>query len=301
MTGHEHDVEIVISDNASTDDTGDSVRTFQETHPWIRYHRNEITIRGENNFRLVASLALGENVWVFGDDDKMEAVAISRVLANIRNGFELTVCNYSTWNKQFSALFKKNGLNGALDVSIVDPNVLLKRFGLHLGFISCVVMKKVLFLKLPIEEYERYAEYGFPFVYAVYTGVANDSCKVGFIADPIVLNRAGNSGDYDWYKYFVTGSSLIFDELLHNGYTKSAVRAAKYQVLMDFVIPSALSFKIRRNVEENKQIMRLLLKHYKRYWQFWVCCFPRLLAPVCLLRPAKKILLFIRHIRGIKA
>lgn len=297
IVGYEHEVEIIISDNASVDNTGDTVRTFQETYPWIRYHRNEITIQGENNFRLVASLALGENVWVFGDDDKMEDVAISSVLASIHKGNELTICNYSAWDKQFSVKLKQNWFRRGGE-SIMDPNILLKRFGLHLGFISCVVIKKTLFFKLPVEEYERYSEYGFPFVFAVYSGVAHGPCKVGFIADSIVLNRGGNSGDYDWYKYFVTGSSLIFDALLHKGYSKYAVQDAKQKVLTDFVVTNVIALKLKMNDQENKQVIRLLFKHYKKHWQFWAYCVPRLLAPAPLLRFAKHILQKIRCLNG---
>lgn len=299
--GHERDIEIVISDNASTDNTGDIIRAFQEMHPWIRYHRNEQNIGAERNFRHVATLAQGENVWIFGDDDKMESNAIPSVLDSVRAGYDLTICNYSSWDKQFALQLKQSAFPEGQDQAFDDPNKLMERFGLHLGYISSVVIKKALFLKLPAEEYEAYIEYGFPFLLAVYNGVVMKRCKVNFIADPIFCNRGGNSGDYDWYKYFVTGSSLIFDELLHKGYTKTAVQAARHQVLKDFVIPSIVGLKLRENGDKNKSVSKLLLKHYKKNWLFWVRCVPVIIAPSFLLRFAKKILLITRRLNSVRS
>lgn len=296
VAGYEHEIEVVISDNASIDDTGSVVRALQEKHPWIRYHKNEQNIGAERNFYLLAALAQGENIWIFGDDDKMEASAVAIVLDNIRAGYDLTICNYSTWDKQFAAQIKKRGLPGDQDQSFEDANELMKRFGLHLGYISSVVIKRSIFLKLPENKYESFAEYGFPFVYAVYVGIAKSAFRAGFIASPLLRNRSGNSGDYDWYKYFVTGTSLIFDELLHMGYTRSAVQAAKQRVLRECVMPNFAGRKLQVNEHNSKHVTSLLFKHYKYNWEFWLYCLPILFAPSFMLRHGKKILQISRRI-----
>ncbi|WP_024860085.1 glycosyltransferase family 2 protein [Ruminococcus flavefaciens] len=51
-------VEIVISDNASTDKTKDTILSLKEKYPAIIYHRNEKNI-GNENFPLVLSLGNG--------------------------------------------------------------------------------------------------------------------------------------------------------------------------------------------------------------------------------------------------
>lgn len=289
VAGNERDIEIVISDNASTDDTGDIVRAFQEKYPWIRYHLNEQNIGAERNFYLLATLAQGDNIWIFGDDDKMEMSAVARVLENIQAGYGLTICNYSMWDKQFTVQRKKSCLPWEKDESFEDSNVLLKRFGLHLGYISTVVIKKTLFLKLPAEEYEYFVEYGFPFLYSVYTGVANGSCRAGFIAAPLVCNRSGNSGNYDWYKYFATGSALIFNKLLSKGYMQSAVTTAKHQVLRDFLIPNMIHMKILGNSDNENKSMGIIFQHYKKNWLFWIVCVPLYFTPPFLLGLAENL------------
>jgi len=287
--GFEFNIEILVSDNASEDDTVKVVESFRKNYPLIKLNRNDKNIGGERNFRLLASLAQGKYIWIFGDDDEMDATAIPRVFENIRAGYDLTVCNYSIWDKQLSVLIKQSGLPAGQDQIFYDPNKLMEFFGLHLGYISSIVMKKDLFLKLSPEEYEAYVAYGFPFLFAVYNGLANEASKSGYIAEPLFRNRAGNSGRYDWYKFFVKGSSLIFDELQHKGYSKSAVRAAKHQVLRDFVIPSSFGLRLKMKDQDKKQVLGLLFTHYKTYWQFWVFCLPRSLIPESLIIIAKKL------------
>lgn len=298
VAGYEYEIEVVISDNASIDDTGSVVRAFQEKHPWIRYHRNEQNIGAERNFYLLAALAQGDNIWIFGDDDKMEASAVARVLGNIRAGYGLTICNYSIWDNQLAVQIKKMGLPGDQDQSFEDPNELLMRFGLHLGYISSVVFRRTLFIKQAIEEREFFVGYGWPFLFALYNGVAIERCKVGYIASPLLRNRSGNSGNYDWYKYFVTGTSIIFNELLYRGYTRSSVQAAKQRVLKECVVPNFTGRKLQVNEHNSKHMISLLFKHYKYNWQFWLYLLPISVAPSFVLRYAKKILEIFRRINS---
>lgn len=69
----DNDVEIVISDNASTDSTEDICRRYVEKYSNIRYFKNEENINNKN-FPVVLGLAKGEylkllNDWVYLDDE----------------------------------------------------------------------------------------------------------------------------------------------------------------------------------------------------------------------------------------
>ncbi len=285
--GYEHEIELIVSDNASTDNTFNLIKKIQKLHPWVRYNLNEKNIGPELNFRHVVSLANAENVLVFGDDDKMGPFMISKIIESIRSDYNLTICNYSVWDKNFLTQKKQSAFAFEQDLTFNDPNVLMKYFGLHLSFISSVVINKSLFLKLPKAEYEIYKKYGLSFLFAVYNGILNDKSKIKFIAEPIFCNRGGNSGDYDWYKYFVTGSSLIFEALQLKGYSKNSLQIAKKNVLKDFVIKNFLWLRLKMNRQDNKKVFILLFKHYKIFWQFWVYCFLGLLIPLFLIRLGK--------------
>lgn len=72
------DVEIVISDNASTDDTEFVCKKYQKMHKNIIYNRNERNIV-DGNFPLVLNLARGKyikllNDWIYLDDRQLHTM-----------------------------------------------------------------------------------------------------------------------------------------------------------------------------------------------------------------------------------
>lgn len=73
-------VDILISDNASTDGTDEIVRKYQADYPQIRYRRNSENVGADQNFDLAIRHAIGRFVWLFSDDDLMEPGAIKCVL-----------------------------------------------------------------------------------------------------------------------------------------------------------------------------------------------------------------------------
>ncbi|HDO7716614.1 TPA: glycosyltransferase family 2 protein, partial [Yersinia enterocolitica] len=66
------DIEICISDNASSDDTSEMIKDWTtRTHLPIIYKRNEINLGADKNILLAQTLASGKYCWFFGSDDKL--------------------------------------------------------------------------------------------------------------------------------------------------------------------------------------------------------------------------------------
>jgi glycosyltransferase involved in cell wall biosynthesis len=285
ITGYESLIEIVISDNASTDNTNEVVKLFTNSSKLIHYHRNLDNIGGENNFRLVASLATGKYIWVFGDDDKMEKNVIQIVLSNLANDPSLIICNYSVWTRDFTQELKSNGLMKLTDGVITDKNHLLASFNVNLGYITSIVVKKDLFLDLNSNDYERYNEYGFSFMNAVYVGFAREGSSAVVISKNIIRNRSDNVTINNFYKYF-GGAALIFDNLLKCGYSKSAVSRAKHQTLRNFVLPNALQLCLKPNYDRF-QGLYWMFTYYRKYLEFWIIFLPIWSMPTFLIKGLK--------------
>jgi glycosyltransferase involved in cell wall biosynthesis len=74
------DVELVISDNASTDDTEEVCRELARSDERIHYHRQAENVGLFNNFVTAIGLAKGEYFRWIGDDDRLEPTYASRCL-----------------------------------------------------------------------------------------------------------------------------------------------------------------------------------------------------------------------------
>jgi glycosyltransferase involved in cell wall biosynthesis len=299
VKGYEQLIEIIISDNASQDETREVAREYKSRSAFIHYHVNAINVY-EKNYHIAASLAKGEYVWLFSDDDLMEAHAIGTVLNRINENYNLVISNYSLWSNDFTKVMRERMLPLRRNKIINDHNLLLRTAGLRLGFISMIIIKREVFLKLSLSEYEVYIEYGFSFLYAVYSGVIH-RCRAYIYSQPMLLKQRGTllnacANKEWWYKCFVSGSSLIFEELRKKGYSGSAVYRAKHLVLKDDVLPDLLFRKIKR--EDISSLFKLLLPYYKNQAIFWVLCVPVIFMPSVIIKIAYK--LFGKHHKNIE-
>ncbi len=97
IDGFDDEIEIVISDNASTDETPDIVKQYAQKCHFISYFRNEKNIGFDGNVDLVFARAKGKYVWVLSDDDALREGAIRRVLDILKKNKDISVCfvNYA--------------------------------------------------------------------------------------------------------------------------------------------------------------------------------------------------------------
>jgi abequosyltransferase len=78
-----HDVEIIVSDDASPDDTIAILETYRQRAPHLKIVRQPVNIGLDKNFLAVATAASAPYIWFMGDDDRLEPGAIGHVLAAI--------------------------------------------------------------------------------------------------------------------------------------------------------------------------------------------------------------------------
>lgn len=62
-------MEIVVSDNASADNTEDLIKNYQLKYPQIRYARNAANLGFDRNVDAVLKLGRGQFLWLMGDDE----------------------------------------------------------------------------------------------------------------------------------------------------------------------------------------------------------------------------------------
>ena len=71
-------VELIVSDNVSTDGTADYLKSIKRGY--FRFWTNEANIGGDRNFLKCIQEAKGDYVWLVGDDDLVASDAVARVL-----------------------------------------------------------------------------------------------------------------------------------------------------------------------------------------------------------------------------
>jgi len=80
------DVEVVISDNASTDGTKEMVEEWRQRLPLVRYRRWETNRGADANYLSCVDLASGTYCWFIGSDDIAAADAVATIRKGMRTG-----------------------------------------------------------------------------------------------------------------------------------------------------------------------------------------------------------------------
>ncbi len=255
VAAESQDVEIVISDNASTDYTAAVIEEFRKRYARVVYSRNDSNLGFPGNFLRLADLASGRYHWYLGDDDLITPDAIATTLAALKGNYSLVVCASVSIGAEQSRRVAEVDATGD---ELHHPDQVMRRMALRLGYLSSLVVDRNLIALCPQEQWRRFEDFGFVHMFAVYYGLL-ERCDVLLLSRPTVLYRRGNSGGYDWYKYFALGSTLIFDELRRAGYGRRAVVSAKRQALWQYILPQVRCWKLGL---ASRPPVRLLLRCY---------------------------------------
>lgn len=147
---YEKEIEIIISDNCSTDGTKEYIS--QLNIPNLKYYRNEINLGfNKNLFLLVDDYATGDFVWTIGDDDYISKDSIKLFIDNHENTDLLLLRYYITSQRDTDC--KKNRVLCMHKASYFQAIDQIADYGNILAtFMTCAIFKKEKWNKLNKEK-----------------------------------------------------------------------------------------------------------------------------------------------------
>lgn len=147
-------VEVVVSDNDSTDNTCDIVKNFNKKFKNIKYFKNKKNIGGDRNIIKAASYATGDYIWFFGDDDMHYPDSLREVTDIIKKKHpDAMICNLNLFSTSGDKVIEKNLLNLDLDVLVKTKKELFRfletKFFLSIEWymtcMSCIIVSRKIF------------------------------------------------------------------------------------------------------------------------------------------------------------
>lgn len=185
-----NEVEIVIVDGASTDNTQGVVQNYQNTCPAIKYFKLPEKGGVDQDYCKAVEYAQGEYCWLFPDDDLFMPGAIAIALEHIRNGYSLIILNARSMTPDLSEILAPRMLDIEVD-EIIEPadfDSLFVRAVSFMSFIGCVVVKRSLWMD---RDKERYWGSEFVHVGVVFQALLPGSALL--VAEPQIMIRYGNA------------------------------------------------------------------------------------------------------------
>src|SRR3989344_5983711 len=121
-------IEVVVSDNASQDNTAQIVKKFQESFGNIRYFRNEKNLGIDKNIINSVVKANGKYCWHIGDDDFIQNGALTFLVDFLsKKEVALLTVNYRFFIDSDTSLRKNANMNEALITYSNSPEEFYKK------------------------------------------------------------------------------------------------------------------------------------------------------------------------------
>jgi abequosyltransferase len=274
-------VEVLVSDNASPDETPAVLAGLKALHPALRVHRNPTNIGPEANFRLLRDLARGDYLWVLGDDDLLLPGAVARVLDLIGQGYDYMILDCMCFDEEMRVCRNKSLLRLPRDLPFTRADTILNAVHLGLGFISINVGRRELFGNVSEAEHRHFARWGMSFF--LEASAAASRARTGIaVATPLLKARRADPAEYGVYNYF----SVVLEgpheacEILRErfGYRRRYLRRFKGAILRRLAW-RRLAYERLTGELDVARARRTLRAHYGSYPLFWLTCAPLLYLP----------------------
>ncbi|WP_116810905.1 glycosyltransferase family 2 protein [Steroidobacter cummioxidans] len=220
------DCEIIISDNASTDNTEELIAAYARRFDRLHYFRQETNRGLDRNFDRAVELASGEYCWLMSDDDWLKPNAITRVLEALSMDLSLLIVNMELRDFSMSKVIRPRWINfdsdrryerGEMDRLFVELDYTLWNIG-------NVIVKRSMWIA---RDRERY--YGSWFVHV---GVIFQDHLPGealVIAEPLINYRLGNtqSASSMWTELFLHKWPSLVDSLALSTSAKATLKTMR--------------------------------------------------------------------------
>ncbi|WP_353191460.1 glycosyltransferase family 2 protein [Pandoraea pnomenusa] len=229
-SGHADDIEVLVSDNASPDETPAIAAKFEGR---IRYWRNPENIGPDANFLKLFGEAAGRYIWLPGDDDTVREDSLAYILRMIdENPFDFLFL------RTRGRVERNWSQRGATEVGNVE---LLRRTGTGTTFMTSQVIRAELIK--PNIEAARVHLGGFMAYYWVFLEALYRSSRC-LISDEkeVFPDATENTGGYRFYKVW---AEAVFDVMRASSFGNDAKSFAIMRARMFFGLLLPITYRMR--------------------------------------------------------
>jgi abequosyltransferase len=196
------EVEIVVVDGASTDNTPEIVQRYQKHFPRLHYHRLKERGGIDRDMARSVELAQGEYCWLFSSDDIMKEGALGAVLEEVKSGLDLYLCGLTLCTRDMKPIadHRVSKIKHSAEFDLGDRQQRLTYFQLadtttaFFSFMGSLIVRKSKWDAVPLDE---------RFVGSLWAHVARifrlipDGLRMKYIAQSYLYKRSDNDSFMD--------------------------------------------------------------------------------------------------------
>jgi abequosyltransferase len=260
-------VEVIISDNASPDNTSAVLEEYARRGLRFLSLRNETNLGPDGNILNCFLRASGRYLWIVGDDDVLLPGSVESVLKLLyENDFDIVYVrsrDIATGTEGYLPVRASE-----LDVEVIrDAHTFVRRTNVFLTFITANIVNRERVLSLPHEPFSQLLGTNLVQLGWMYTLVRHFR-QGAYVATHLVAAGADDRGGYRLFEVFGTNLKRITEEWL--------VRPELVRVVLNGTVQRFFpSFVLRSRLREGAflkeaphALLRELFSHNYRYYLF---------------------------------
>lgn len=270
-------IEILISDNASTDNTRDIIEEFQKRHPnSISYYLNNENIGYDRNVDNLFKKGDGKYVQILGDDDYYTSnSSLTEIIEQLRKN-DFSVLLFSTIFEIIDSDKKSTNIVAEENITCNSGDEFFLMSKWSTAAVSNVVIKKDLWNSVDLTKY-----FGTQWIHiGALVHILSNQSQSFIFSDPIITVRTGNPRwESNFGNQYLAGLVhleilMVMKDLGYDTKTYTYFLNAKYQKnFRDILILGPRDYKKRLEaIKKNFQF-------FKYRPQFWLLHMPALIVP----------------------
>lgn len=228
------DVEIVVGDGASTDNTAEIVRSYQPIFPGLFYHQFDKKGGIDLDLNRTVGLSTGEYCWLMSSDDCLKPGAIRRALDEIKLEHDVYLCNRTRCDRTLNPIANQLWLSNKVtdqtfhfsnESELVDYLRAARSIGALFSYVSSIIVRRNKWDEVGYDE--KFSGSNYAHVSRLFSILQAGKSTLKYIKEPLVLCRGDNDSFLD--KGIVNRLLIDFDGyqlLSENLFAKKTIRNA---------------------------------------------------------------------------
>jgi abequosyltransferase len=293
-------VELIISDNCSSDNTEEIVLGFLRVNNVgnINYLKNITNVGLDGNIINLLNKARGDFVFFLADDDYLIQESVPYILNLLKSTVAVMYLNYYTISHYDSNIFPYPRLSN--DLYYADKNQFLSFLLYNILFISSIVVNK----KLALSAIEKYNLVRFSGSYQLQGYIVSAVCSMKpqdfyfiFTHKHCVIQTIDLDPPSAGFYIFGTKVVRFFKDMIEFGYDRKLINRIINKILFIFVAKGLIS-AIGKNKYAKKDVRSMfkdVAAENKSNAMFWLLVYPISIVPEYLIRKLYSLIIFTRN------